>query len=57
MPGKSLMCNSNKTFLLLFLLLLLLLLLLLFIIIITTLFKIGKIHIALQKIYSLIYTN
>ena len=56
MPGKSLMCNSNKTFLLLFLLLLLLLLLL-FIIIITTLFEIGKIHIALQKIYSLIYTN
>ena len=55
MPGKSLMCNSNKTFLLLFLLLLLLLLL--FIIIITTLFEIGKIHIALQKIYSLIYTN
>ena len=57
MPGKSLMCNSNKTFLLLFLLLLLLLLLLLFIIIITTLFEIGKIYIALQKIYSLIYTN
>ena len=57
MPGKSLMRNSNKTFLLLFLLLLLLLLLLLFIIIITTLFEIGKIYIALQKIYSLIYTN
>ena len=57
MPGKSLMCNSNKTFLLLFLLLLLLLLLLLFIIIITTLFEIGKIYIALQKIYSLFYTN